>query len=96
MVAAIFAVTGALSAAPAMAWDQDFFGMYFQRSDKITLGAGDAKAVNEATHVIDPWPRYVGQRKIRTNGEKMVGAVDRYLGRPGAPPPSPPLIRLSQ
>jgi hypothetical protein len=61
-----------------MAWDQDFFGSYFQRSDKITLEAGDAKAVNEATHVIDPWPRYVGQRRIRSNGERLVGAVQSY------------------
>jgi hypothetical protein len=82
MVAAILAVTAALSAAPAKAWDQDFFGSYFQRSDKIELGAGDAQAVNEATHMIDPWPRNVGQRKIRTNGEKMVGAVERYRKPP--------------
>src|SRR3979411_624042 len=30
---------------------------YIQRSDTITLGAGNAKDVNAATHVIDPWPR---------------------------------------
>ena len=90
MVAAIFAVTGALSAAPAMAWDQDFFGSYFQRSDKITLGAGDAKHVNEATHVIDPWPRYVGQRRIPSNGERMVGAVEHYRNN-RAQPVQPPI-----
>jgi hypothetical protein len=77
----------AVSAAPAMAWDQDFFGSYFQRSDKITLDAGDAKAVNEATHVIDPWPRYVGQRKIRSNGERMAWSAERYRGNKAAPPP---------
>jgi hypothetical protein len=80
MVAAILAVTAA--PAPAKAWDDDFFGSYFQRSDKITLGAGDAQEVNEATHVIDPRPRNVRQRKIRTNGEKMVGAVNRCLRPP--------------
>jgi hypothetical protein len=77
----------ALCAAPAMAWDQDFFGSYFQRSDKIVLSEGDAKEVNAATHVIDPWPRYVGQRKIRSNGDRMVGAADRYRNVRAAPPP---------
>jgi hypothetical protein len=85
MVAAILAVTGAISITPAIAWDQDFFGIYFQRTDKITPSAGDAKAVNEATHVIDPWPRYVGQRRIPGNGEKMVGAVNRYRTNQPAP-----------
>jgi hypothetical protein len=88
MVAAILAVSAALSAAPAMAWDQDFFGSYFQRSDNVTLSAGDAKSVNEATHVIDPWPRYVGQRKIRSNGERMAGVAERYRGNKAAPPPT--------
>jgi hypothetical protein len=60
------------------AWDQDPFAMYIQRSDKITLGAGDAKDVNAATHVIDPWPRYVGDRRIPGNGDRLSRAVTRY------------------
>ena len=56
---------------------------YIQRSDTITLGAGNAKDVNAATHVIDPWPRDVSRRRIRFNGERMVGATQRYLGRQG-------------
>ena len=66
--------------------------MYFQRSDKITLGAGDAKAVNAATHVIDPWPRYVGNRQIPGNGDRLSRAVERYRQgsyRQPAPPISP-------
>jgi hypothetical protein len=51
---------------------------YVHRSDTITLGAGNAKDVNAATQVIDPWPRYVGNRRIPANGERMVGAVQRY------------------
>jgi hypothetical protein len=54
---------------------------YVQRTDKITLGAGNAKDVNAATHVIDPWPRRVGDRRIPGHGERMVNAVDRYKGR---------------
>ena len=34
--------------------------------------------MNAATHIIDPWPRYVGNRRIPANGERMAGAVERY------------------
>jgi hypothetical protein len=69
---------------------------YVARSDTVTLSAGNAKDVNAATHVIDPWPRNVKDRRISGNGERMVGAVQRYQrpqagraagqgqGRPGA------------
>lgn len=56
----------------------DFAAPYLQRNDKIHAGAGDAKDVNAATHIIDPWPRYVGNRNIPANGERMVGAITRY------------------
>ena len=71
---------------------------YVARSDTVTLGAGNAKDINAATHVIDPWPRNVKDRRINGNGERMVGAVQRYQrpqtgrapgqgqGRPGATP----------
>jgi hypothetical protein len=64
----------------------------------VTLSAGNAKDVNAATHVIDPWPRNVKDRRISGNGERMVGAVQRYQrpqtgrtpgqgqGRPGVNP----------
>lgn len=51
---------------------------YLQRSDKVTLSAGNAKEVNADIHVIDPWPRYVGNTRIPGNGERMAGAVERY------------------
>jgi hypothetical protein len=51
---------------------------YVHRSDTITLTAGNAADVNAATHIIDPWPRYVGNRRIPAHGERMVGAVQRY------------------
>ena len=54
---------------------------YLHRSDTITLSAGNAKDVNAATHVIDPWPRQVHNRRIPANGERMVGAVQRYQGK---------------
>ena len=69
IIIAMAALAGVLSSSAASAWDQDPFAMYIQRSDKITLGAGDAKDVNAATHVIDPsGPRDVGNRQIPANG----------------------------
>ncbi|MGY4427453.1 hypothetical protein ACVWY2_009902 [Bradyrhizobium sp. JR6.1] len=46
----------------------DEMDRYFQRSDTITLSAGDAKQVNAVTHTIHPWPSYVGDRKDRFPG----------------------------
>jgi hypothetical protein len=92
IIAFVVLVGGGLASSAALAWDQDPFAMYFQRSDKITLWEGDAKAVNSATHVIDPWPRYVGNRRIPGNGDRLSRAVERYrLGsyRQPAPPISP-------
>jgi hypothetical protein len=72
----------------------DFAAPYLQRTDKIFAGAGDAKDVNAATHVIDPWPRGVGNRNIPANGERMVGAITRYRDTtklPLAPAPLAPV-----
>ena len=51
---------------------------YFQRSDTITMSAGDAKQVNAVTHTIHPWPRYVGDRRIAYDGRRVGAAVTRY------------------
>jgi hypothetical protein len=67
-----------LACSGAWAWDQDPAAQYFERKDTIVSGAGDAKNVNAATHIIDPWPRYVGNRRIPMNGERAAGAVKRY------------------
>ena len=92
IIAFALLVGGSFASSAALAWDQDPFQMYFQRSDKITLWEGDAKAVNAATHVIDPWPRYVGNRRIPVNGDRLSRAVERYRQgsyRQPAPPISP-------
>jgi len=92
IIAFALLVGGSLVSSAALAWDQDPFAMYFQRSDKITLWEGDAKAVNAATHVIDPWPRYVGNRRIPGNGDRLSRAVERYRQgsyRQPAPPIAP-------
>ncbi len=71
IVAFVVLVGGSLASSAAFAWDQEPFAMYFQRSDKITLWEGDAKAVNAATHIIDPWPRYVGNRRMRRRSRRI-------------------------
>jgi hypothetical protein len=71
-------IAASLTCSGAWAWDQDPAAQYFERKDTIVSGAGDAKNVNAATHIIDPWPRYVGNRRIPGNGERMTGAVERY------------------
>ena len=83
---------GSFASSGASAWDQDPFAMYIERSDTVTLGAGNARDVNAATHVIDPWPRYVGNRRIPGNGDRLSRAVERYRQgsyRQPAPPISP-------
>jgi hypothetical protein len=56
----------------------DAVQQYTQRADKITLTAGNADAVNIRVQEVDPWPRYVGDKQIAANGERMAGAVERY------------------
>lgn len=51
---------------------------YFQRSDSITMTAGDAKQVNAVTHTIHPWPRNVGDRRIAYDARRVGSAVTRY------------------
>lgn len=56
----------------------DEMDRYFQRSDSITLSAGDAKQANAVTHTIHPWPRYVGDRRIVSDARRVGSAVNRY------------------
>jgi hypothetical protein len=70
----------------------EFSEQYLQRIEGITASVGNAKDINAVTHMIDPWPRYVRNRRIPANGERMTGAVDRYRqGRlQSTPPPIAP------
>jgi hypothetical protein len=72
------AFAASLTCSGAWAWDQDPAAQYFERKDTIVSGAGDARDVNAATHIIDPWPSYVGNRQIPMNGERAAGAIQRY------------------
>ncbi|OPY98165.1 hypothetical protein A5906_35125 [Bradyrhizobium sacchari] len=59
-------------------YGHDEVDRYFQRSDTITMSAGDAKQVNAATHTINPWPRNVGDRRIAYDARRVGAAVTRY------------------
>jgi hypothetical protein len=65
----------------------DEMDRYFQRSDTITLSAGDAKQANAVTHTINPWPSYVGDRRIVTQAAKTNDGMTRY--RSGNQPRDP-------
>src|SRR5471032_759612 len=72
---------------------EDNVTQYVQRSDKITLSAGNAKDANAAIHIIDPWPRASADRRIPANGERMAGAYERYRNvDTKVLPPRPPII----
>jgi hypothetical protein len=59
-------------------YGHDEVDRYFQRSDTITMSAGNAKQVNAVTHTINPWPRYVGDRRIASDARRVGAAVTRY------------------
>jgi hypothetical protein len=61
-------------------------GEYLQRTDTITMSAGNAPEVNSAIHIIDPWPPYVKNRRIPGNGARMTNAIQRYRQPPQAAP----------
>ena len=63
---------------PQVYHPEDFVQEYTQRSDTITMSAGDDQAVNTRIHAKDVWPPYVADRRIPANGERMAGAVERY------------------
>jgi hypothetical protein len=79
-------LSAALLGACGGLYGDDELARYAQRSDKITLSAGDAKNVNAVTHTIDPWPPGVHDPRIPANGERMVQGIERYRRGPPQPP----------
>jgi hypothetical protein len=51
---------------------------YAQRTDTLSVVSGDARNVNAAIQIINPWPVYARDRRIPANGQRMVGAMNRY------------------
>jgi hypothetical protein len=52
--------------------------IYYDRRETVALGADDHIASNTVEQMVDPWPRYVGNKNIAFNGERLQGAVERY------------------
>lgn len=66
-------------AAPAAAEDDPHY--YGSRSDKVTLGAGDASRANLAIQHPTPWPSYVNDTRIRTPARQSLGALEMMFRR---------------
>ncbi len=75
------AVAVLIASGTARAGDYPFLDeltRYAERIDTVTVTSGDAEDVNAATQIIDPWPAYARDRRIPINGQRLVGAVNRY------------------
>ena len=59
-------------------YGHDEMERYAQRTDTVTLSAGDAKEVNARTHMVAAWPRGVGDRNIPMMGTRGVRAIECY------------------
>ena len=62
--------------------------IYYDRRETVSLGADDAIAANMVTQMVDPWPRYVGNKNIAFNGQRMQVAVECYRYNKVIPPVS--------
>ncbi|MEI7804462.1 MAG: hypothetical protein WCI56_03955 [Hyphomicrobiales bacterium] len=60
--------------------------IYYDRRDMIGLTTGDARASNDVTQMVDPWPKDSANRDIVSNGAKMQTAVERYRTNRVIPP----------
>jgi hypothetical protein len=63
--------------------------IYFDRRETVVPYAGDAKAINQVTMMVDPWPPHSANRNIAFNGERLQGAVERYRTHSVIRPMSP-------
>jgi hypothetical protein len=56
--------------------------MYYDRRDSISLGAGDAIAINKAVQTVDPWSRASTNTRLAFDGQRMQTAIERHrLGK---------------
>ncbi len=76
----ISAIAAALSALGFSACSQE----YYQRSETVYLGAGDAVRRNIAIHTINPTPDHAYRTHIHTSGQRMEHAMESYAAGPEA------------
>jgi hypothetical protein len=84
MNARMRAVAGMLAALSLGGCYEYTSAQYLHRTDTITMSAGNAKAINDATHVIDPWNRKVANPRIPDNGDRAARVIARYRTGSGA------------
>jgi hypothetical protein len=70
--------------------------IYFDRRETVALGADDHIAVNRVAQMVDPWPRYVGDKNIAFNGDRMQAAAERYRNGRVIPPVNVTTTSISQ
>jgi hypothetical protein len=70
--------------------------LYFDRRETISLSADDHIASNMVAQMADPWPRYVGNKNIAFNGQRMQAGVERYRKHEVIRPISPQTTLTSQ
>jgi hypothetical protein len=59
-------------------YGHDEIDRYYQRSDTITMSAGDAPKTNAVAQTIHPWPSYVGDRRLAYDARRVGAASQRY------------------
>jgi hypothetical protein len=59
---------------------------YLDRRDTLVRSGGNAVATNQATQMVDPWPRASADNDITYNGDKMASAFERYRTNNVIPP----------
>jgi hypothetical protein len=74
-------------------YGHDEVDRYFQRSETITMSAGDAKQANAVAQTIHPWPPYVSDRRLAYDANRVGRAVTRY-GNQGRPRDQLPDIEI--
>jgi hypothetical protein len=70
--------------------------IYYDRRETVSLAADDHIAANQVEQMVDPWPRYVGDKNIAFNGERMQAAVQRYRHNRVIPPVNVTTTSMSQ
>src|SRR5436305_1568744 len=62
--------------------------LYYDRRETVALGAEDHIDANRVAQMIDPWPRYVGDKNFAFDGQRMQVAVECYRENNVMPPAS--------
>jgi hypothetical protein len=70
--------------------------LYYDRRETVLLGADDAIAANRVAQMVDPWPRYVGDKNLAFDGQRMQVAVECYRENNVMPPASRTTSSLAQ